>query len=119
MALSDNELILLDNLIYYPDVFVEGDSVAQILDKITYQVNENPELKPADMSADEWMDIVSAIQSNDKLLNYKVTNINTPSKDMNTGTVACFVDDVNHPSDVNVVFKGTQNGYEWVRLSLA
>lgn len=113
MALSDNELILLDNLIYYPDVFVEGDSVAQILDKITYQVNHNPESRPAEMSADEWMDIVSAIQSNEKLLNYKVTNLTTPSKDMNTGTVACFVDDVNHPSDVNVVFKGTQNGYEW------
>ena len=26
---------------------------------------------------------------------------------------ACFVDDVNNPKDVNIVFRGTGNAYEW------
>ncbi len=111
--LSDQELILLDNLIYFQDVFWEGDSVAQIIDKIIYQLEKNPNLKYAQMQAQEWMELVSVLQSNQKLLHYKVTNKTMPFSSQNTGTIVCFVDDINHPLDVNVIFKGTQNGYEW------
>ncbi|NBH33691.1 DUF2974 domain-containing protein [Clostridiaceae bacterium] len=111
--LSDQELILLDNLIYFQDVFWEGDSVAQIIDKIIYQLEKNPNLKYAQMQAQEWMELVSVLQSNQKLLHYKVTNKTMPFGSQNTGTIVCFVDDISHPLDVNVIFKGTQNGYEW------
>ncbi len=113
MALSDHELILLNNIIYFPDVFREGDSVAQILVKIIYQIEKNPDLKYAKMSAAEWMNLVSVIQNNPRLSSYNVTNITTPSPNQNIGTIACFVESLSHPMDVNVVFKGTQNGYEW------
>lgn len=111
--LSDQELILLDNLIYFQDVFWEGDSVAQIIDKIIYQLEKNPNIKYAQMQAQEWMELVSVLQSNQKLLHYKVTNKTMPFGSQNTGTIVCFVDDISHPLDVNVIFKGTQNGYEW------
>lgn len=111
--LSDQELILLDNLIYFQDVFWEGDSVAQIIDKIIYQLEKNPNLKYAQMQAQEWMELVSVLQSNQKLLHYKVTNKTMSFGSQNTGTIVCFVDDISHPLDVNVIFKGTQNGYEW------
>ncbi|MCI9558491.1 MAG: DUF2974 domain-containing protein [Lachnospiraceae bacterium] len=111
--LSDQELILLDNLIYFQDVFWEGDSVAQIIDKIIYQLEKNPNLKYAQMQAQEWMELVSVLQSNQKLLHYKATNKTMPFGSQNTGTIVCFVDEISHPLDVNVIFKGTQNGYEW------
>ncbi len=111
--LSDQELILLDNLIYFQDVFWEGDSVAQIIDKIIYQLEKKPNLKYAQMQAQEWMELVSVLQSNQKLLHYKATNKTMPFGSQNTGTIVCFVDEISHPLDVNVIFKGTQNGYEW------
>ncbi len=111
--LSDQELILLDNLIYFQDVFWEGDSVAQIIDKIIYQFEKKPNLKYAQMQAQEWMELVSVLQSNQKLLHYKATNKTMPFGSQNTGTIVCFVDEISHPLDVNVIFKGTQNGYEW------
>ena len=85
--LSDQELILLDNLIYFQDVFWEGDSVAQIIDKIIYQLEKKPNLKYAQMQAQEWMELVSVLQSNQKLLHYKATNKTMPFGSQNTG---CF-----------------------------
>ncbi|WP_432627712.1 Mbeg1-like protein [Brotaphodocola sp.] len=113
MALTDNELILLDNLIYFDGTYTEGDSVEQIIEKIAERIQSDPEAEYASMSGSEWMDIISAVQENEKLKTYKVTNIVTPSDDIATGTAACFVDDIENPSDVNVIFKGSQNAYEW------
>jgi len=113
MALTDDELILLDTLIYFDGVVREGDSVRDIIDKVNESLNtwDGVESLPGCMNEGEWRQIVENIADDSKLLSYKVGNYT--DGDINKGRIACFVDNTAKPTDVNVIFKGTGGGYEW------
>lgn len=107
MALSNAQLLMLDNLIYTKYVS-DGMSVKEIIDKIE---GTGFNIRDCEMSSAEWEKLVSMVNNEPALLNYKVTNYVNDEK---TGMrAACFVDDENNPTDVNIVFRGTGKEYEW------
>jgi len=107
MALSNEQLLLLDNLIYTNYV----DNGRTVRDIISIIKNNNYNINSCEMSSDEWKEIVRMIENDPVLLDYTVTNY---KNDTNTGMrAACFVDDTSNPEDVNVVFRGTCGDYEW------
>lgn len=110
MALSNAQLLMLDNLIY-TDYCDNGDTVGKIIQEMTNDLNKGKSISGCMMSNDEWRSLIAAIQDEPSLLNYTVQNY---KNDETTGMrAACFVDDVNNPTDVNVVFRGTSGDYEW------
>lgn len=109
MALSDAQLLLLNNLIY-TDYVADGKQVKDIIDKM----EENHfKIKSCEMTTDEWKEIAETIKADEKLMEYTVTNYRSGSGDDNGMRVACFVDDEKNPQDINVVFRGTGNANEW------
>lgn len=109
MALSNEQLLMLDNLIY-TDYCNNGDTVAHIIEKMTDDMNRGKTIDGCEMTNDEWYSIIKAIEDEPVLLDYSVQNF----KEDATGTrAACFVNNVENPTDVNVVFRGTSGDYEW------
>lgn len=107
MALSNAQLLMLDNLIY-TNYVSNGSSVRDIITEIE---NADYNVSCCEMSSEEWKELVAAIKEENQLLDYKVQNY---VNDKNTGMrAACFVDDIDNPQDVNVVFRGTASDYEW------
>lgn len=107
MALSNAQLLMLDNLIY-TNYVSDGMSVGEIITAIE---NDGFNISSCEMTSSEWKDLVSMVKDEPSLLNYKVTNYVNDGK---TGMrAACFVNDENNPTDVNVVFRGTSGDYEW------
>jgi hypothetical protein len=105
MALSDKQLLLLDNLIYL-DGIKNNKSVKQIVDSALDNLDTLTASKPANMGKEEWNDLLLTIRADKTLSNYKVQNYTTDS----TGfRAACF----NQGEDVNVIFRGTGGSYEW------
>jgi hypothetical protein len=114
MALSKEQLLLLDNLIYLDGV-ENGMSVADIVSiarnkQIPALDGKNIADCPAHMGKDEWTNLLNSIDNDPVLRAYWVTNYTNDSTGMRA---ACFVDRENNPSDVNVVFRGTASDYEW------
>lgn len=112
MALTNEELLMLDTLIYLKkDYFISGEEVT-VSSVIGALKNDSYNSEEAAMNAQEWKALADNIEKEHKdLMNYKITNF---KQDDRTGMrVACFVDDKNNPSDVNVVFRGTYTDYEW------
>lgn len=109
MALTNEQLLMLDTLIYVDRKYLEGkDTVSSIIDAFE---KDNFQSDNASMNSDEWKTLVNNIRSQPDLMNYKITNF---KEDNVTGMrAACFVDDKSNPSDVNVVFRGTSCDYEW------
>lgn len=107
MALSNAQLLMLDNLIY-TDYVSDGMSVGEIITAIE---NDGFNVSSCEMTSSEWEELVSMVKDEPSLLNYKVTNYVDDDK---TGMrAACFVNDESNPTDVNVVFRGTSGDYEW------
>ena len=107
MALSNAQLLMLDNLIYTKYV----SNGKQVKDIILDIENNDYQVNACEMTPSEWKDLVEAIKQEPKLMEYTVTNY---KNDKETGMrAACFVDNENNPSDVNVVFRGTSGDYEW------
>lgn len=110
MALSNSQLLMLDNLIY-TDYCDNGDTVGQIIKEMKRDLDNGKSIDACMMSESEWREIIAAIEGEPSLLDYTVQNY---ENNTDTGMrAACFVDDVNHPTDVNVVFRGTSGDYEW------
>ena len=110
MALSNAQLLMLDNLIY-TDYCNNGDTVETIINNMQTDINNGKTIGGCMMSNDEWQTIIDTVNNEPSLLKYTVQEYNN---DPDTGMrAACFVDDVNNPKDVNVVFRGTSGDYEW------
>ncbi len=109
MALTNEQLLMLDTLIYVDKKYLEGkDTVSSIIDAFE---KDGFQSDNASMNSDEWKTLVNNIRNQPDLMNYKITNF---KEDNVTGMrAACFVDDKSNPSDVNVVFRGTSCDYEW------
>lgn len=110
MALSNAQLLMLDNLIY-TDYCANGKDVRKIVQEMTNDLNNGKNIEGCMMTNDEWRSLISAINDEPALLNYTVQNYeNNNSTGMRA---ACFVNDTENPTDVNVVFRGTSSDYEW------
>ena len=110
MALSNAQLLMLDNLIY-TDYCENGKDVRGIIREMTNDLNNGKKIEGCMMTADEWRNLISSINDEPTLLNYTVQNYETNSS---TGMrAACFVNDTDNPTDVNVVFRGASGDYEW------
>ncbi len=108
--LTNEELLLLDNLVY-TDYLADGRTVSEVI-KLARADMANNDFKSyyGGMSKKEWEQIFDHIEKSN-LGDYKVTNyVNTPKTGMRA---ACFVDDIDYPTDVNVAFRGTKTDYEW------
>lgn len=110
MALSNSQLLMLDNLIY-TDYCDNGDTVRQIINEMKRDLDNGKSIEGCMMTNDEWREIIAAVEGEPSLLDYTVQSY---ENNIDTGMrAACFVDDVNQPTDVNVVFRGTSGDYEW------
>lgn len=109
MALSNAQLLMLDNLIYTD--FCENDkNVRTIIKDMKAYLSSGNKIDACDMTTDEWWKLVRIIEQDENLLEYTVQNYVSDEKGMR---VACFVDDVVNPQDINVAFRGTSTDYEW------
>ena len=105
MALTDQQLLLLDNLIYL-DVVRDGSTVGDIAQYALDRIDALTANSPAGMSKSEWVALLNAIKKDPTLMSYTVKNY----IDENTGMrAACFV----KGNDVNVVFRGTAGEDQW------
>lgn len=110
MALSDAQLVMLDNLIY-TDFCRDNDTVETILTRMEAKLDSGGSINCCEMSNDEWRTLIRTVRQEPALLKYTVQHYENNSV---TGMrAACFVDDINHPQDVNIVFRGTSGDYEW------
>ncbi len=109
MALSNAQLLMLDNLIY-TDFCDNGDTVGKIIKEMSNHLESGKNISACEMTNDEWRTIISMIENEPSLLNYTVQNYKNDESGMRA---ACFVDDVLDPKDVNIVFRGTSGDYEW------
>ena len=109
MALSNAQLLMLDNLIYTD--FCENDKdVGTIIKEMSDHLASGKSISGCEMSNEEWREIVEMIENEPSLHSYTVQNYMNDESGMRA---ACFVDDVLNPKDVNVVFRGTSGDYEW------
>lgn len=108
-SLSNEQLLLLDNLIYM-DGITNGQSVQEIVDMVQLKLDQGQKLNYGGLENDDWQNIIKAIKQEKILLNYSVTNYTSEGNGMRA---AAFVDNPSTPSDVNVVFRGTNGDYEW------
>ena len=110
MALSNAQLLMLNNLIY-TDFCSDNKTVGEIVNDISNKLQNGGSIGACEMNDQEWADLVNIIKKDDLLLSYTVSNYEEDSSGMRA---ACFIDDANDPADVNVVFRGTISEYEWV-----
>ncbi len=124
MALTNEQLILLDNLIYaLQGVSAEGaaegeiaerleelSTVGEIVEALEGYAEQLEKDNVCWMSKNEWDQIFSQIKNDKVLSSYEITNFVETSSGMRA---ACFVDDAQNPTDVNVIFRGTSSSEEW------
>ena len=118
--LTENELILLDNLVYLKmdDKYINGGyAVSDIINEFT----KNPKLLdeskndkgkyPGMMSKGEWKRIIKNISNNPKLMNLHVAKI----KETKSGMKAMvLVGDKKDITSATVIFRGTTCDDEWM-----
>lgn len=110
MALSNAQLLMLDNLIYTKFVG-DGKTVGEIVTEMENHLKAGGTIDCCKMTEKDWTDLISAVKNEPDLQHYTVANYqNDPSTGMRA---ACFIDDLSNPGDVNVVFRGTSGNYEW------
>ncbi len=110
MALSNAQLLMLDNLIY-TDFCQNGMTVEGVIDRMEAHLDAGNSITSCEMTSAEWSQLIDTIREEPSLLNYTIQNYKNDTK---TGMrAACFVDDKANPKDVNVVFRGTAGDYEW------
>lgn len=109
MALSNAQLLMLDTLIY-TDFCKDDLTVGEIVENMSVELQSGKNINVCEMTTGEWLDLIDAIKDEPALLNYTVKNCKTDETGMR---VACFVDDIEKPKDVNVIFRGTSSAHEW------
>ncbi|MBP3415653.1 MAG: DUF2974 domain-containing protein, partial [Clostridia bacterium] len=109
MALTNEQLLMLDTLIYVNGKYLSNNkSVREILLDME---KDGFKCDGASMSSDEWRDLAVKIRNDSGLLDYRIQNY-TQDPD-SSFRAATFVDDINSPGDVNVIFRGTSSDAEW------
>jgi len=110
-GLTNDELLLLDNLIY-TDFVKDGRTVAEVVAQAEKAIENGTFGKPyGGMDVTEWKTVFAHIKNDKKLCSYVVTNYENNAK---TGMrAACFVDNAKNPTDINVAFRGTSSDNEW------
>ncbi|RNC99804.1 Mbeg1-like protein [Lysinibacillus halotolerans] len=125
--LSYEQIAVLDNLIYWD--FPKSGTGTWTMERILMDMERKLNLKnfesPNMMSRDDWIKIKNIIKNDKQLMNYTMVEYRDPSQkypeleNANTSLdfypmrVATFVDNVENPEDVNVVFRGTSSSFEW------
>ncbi len=127
MALTNEQLVLLDNLIYLDDtVQNEMVDVKYVVNSLLEKNDEDFETAVTDeqffycgnmvngMTTNQWKNVLNAIAEDETLMNMKITNIEddndyTEGRDKtSTGfRAACFT----NGSDTAVIFRGTVGSY--------
>lgn len=109
LALSNAQLLILDNLIY-TDYCDNQVSVREIITKMEADILNGKNMNLCEMSNEEWLALIDSVKKDPILLKYVVQEYKEDPTGMR---VACFVDDTSNPQNVNVVFRGTSGDYEW------
>lgn len=104
MQLKENQLLMLSILIQ-SDYIKNGDTVREIVCRIESDVNRNKPINSCRMKLSEWRTFVNIINNQHDLLQYSVQYYKNDLCSSNS--VACFVDNIENPQDVNIVFRGT------------
>lgn len=111
MALSNSQLLMLDILIYADDYCCDNKTVGEIIEEMKNDLDNGESIEGGMMTNDDWRAIIANVEGDPTLLKYTVQKY---KNNTDTGMRAtCFVDNVKHPTDVNVVFRGTSGAYEW------
>ena len=106
MALSNAQLLMLDNLIY-TDYCWSDMKVSSIVSNIKRDMASGKFKNRCEMSYDDWNNLISKIEADSVLMGYSVRHGNDEVG------AAFFIDNPANPKDVNVVFRGTTGGAEW------
>lgn len=129
MALTNEQLILLDNLIYLDDSTKnENVSVEYIVNNLLGKTEKEFEAAITDkqfyycddmvngMNVEQWKVVLNAIAADETLMNMQITNAkddndDTGGKDKSaTGfRAACFT----NGEDTAVIYRGTVGSYQW------
>ena len=139
MALTNYQLILLDNLIYLDKIakikqeineandYTVRRLISDLLNNKEIEMYWKDELKQDQsdennpgqclMNLDEWIDVLTAIKNDETLMNMKITNVFDSDSSANpnvpsAGTnfrAACFSND----EETVIVFRGTHGAYTW------
>lgn len=129
MALTNEQLILLDNLIYLDDSTKnENVSVEYIVNNLLGKTEKEFEAAITDkqfyycddmvngMNVEQWKVVLNAIAADETLMNMQITNVKddndyTGGKDKSaTGfRAACFT----NGEDTAVIYRGTVGSYQW------
>mgnify|MGYP000907444284 CR=1 FL=1 len=110
-SLSDDLLLLLDNLIYLKEID-NDQSVKRVLGIAENQIANGKNPGTGGLEIEDWKKIINAFNApeNSHLKNYVVQNYVPNDNGMRA---AAFVDNADAPTDVNIVFRGTGSPYEW------
>ena len=101
---------MLDNLIY-TDYCKNNRTVGKIIEEMQKDLDAGKSITGCLMTNDEWQELIDVVKTQPALLGYSVQNY---KNDSDTGMrAACFVDNINQPTDINVVFRGTSGDFEW------
>lgn len=120
--LSDNQLILLDNLIYYVSnepnnqIHLEnGKSIESIVNDSIRALDQYGEEYPCAMDRAEWEQLLDVIVEDKELCSYTIQNYEKDSDKRSDTYNFCAMTVVSaDKSDVNVIFRGTNGDLsEW------
>lgn len=103
MKLSNAQLLMLDNLIY-SDFCGEGCSVGKIVNDISEHLDAGESVSTCSIGNDEWRTLVSLAAKDSDLCGYTAVSCKNGDDGLKA---ACFVDNAADPTDVNIVFCGT------------
>lgn len=128
MAITNEQLILLDNLIYLDNSVIQNDvadfKVASVVNHLLNMNDSDFKTAVTDeqffycgnmvngMTTNQWKNVLNAIAEDKILMNMKITNIDddndyTGDKEATGFRAACFT----LGSDTAVIFRGTVGSY--------
>ena len=141
MALSNYQLILLDNLIYLDKIakiksetekdekYTVANMISDLLDKDKNEIENywKDELKEDQsdknnpglclMKLDEWIDVLEAIQNDETLMNMKISNISDSDSAINPNKPSQGTNFraacFSNDEETVIVFRGTHGAYTW------
>ncbi len=108
MALSNEQLLMLNAAIYLSKGYLEeGITIREIVQEVEA---DGVNINYGGMTHDQWVDMLNKMKKDDVIMDYTVQNY---VDDESGECMACFVDDVNNPTDVNIAFRGSSSDEEW------
>ena len=120
--LNENELVLLDNLVYLrtDNNYSNSNGQHTVSDIINNFMNNSKKIEdtknrkgeyPAQMSKAEWQNILVNISKNDRLMNLRIDRIVENSDGMKA---MVLVENPKDKTSATVIFRGTTCDKEWL-----